>query len=1247
MLLGIIQSTFKNTAKEPNTSYATMDLDTSTQHLLFEPKESNVASLCSAATMRPIVATAPTFVDSCASYTVTGSTSHLIEVTPVQSTIYDASGRPLEITAEGTDTRLPLLANRVKVIPGIPWTLISWGLLEQAGYTYVRDATLASTRHWLDSQGRIVLTATLNENNHIYAVSFDHPVVARASKLWSSINPGPEEKQIQLLHLGLGHISEAQLDHVIKKSLIDNLPGLSGKSIHKYFPTTCTACLKGGGQHILPANVTTSTRYDIQDSTPELISPLVPVSTPVPSNTAPLMASALRSHPSPRGDTLCLDFSKVEETKTIEDQTDAEREALFLGGNVLVARTQDMRYMHIKILPTQTELQFTSAVRTILEDYRLNGHKLRAIKADNQFDADRMRALCIEYGLPGSVELCAPYEHRQNGTAERAIQTLDKLARKELHTAHVSFPREQWALAYHHATSMLNMTTETNFNESMSAFECFTGIKPDYDRYPFLPFGTLVHSLIEPASSLAKLDSRTFEGYFIGPSVAHLQSVRIFDKLKKTIKVQRSYWPISTPLDICTNGADLTTKSFTEHSAAEMESFVEQGSRRAIHHATVLEKRIRPKLTPLEASHLQQVNSNLLRRTLLIWFNIRPAIQRRRAEELDACLLARIKNNPLDANLRLRLSKMITQKHSRITQKILDREKLAVSRTKQVDVTTSDIYKRAYTPRQSSSHNAPILAALTNLAQDLTLAQEDAEAITEFIPDPRGVKQMLKHPEAAQWQLAENKEINMLNGRSCWQVQRLHDIPFGTKIYNSNFIYKTKINPDGDKTQFKARLVLCGNEQEKGDNYSPTIHAELVRLFLALAAINDCEISTLDVTGAFICEFLPDDIPIYMRLPKHICTGEADRIVKLIRSLYGLREAPLIFFTGLSTYLISMGFKQSSYDDCLFIRELADGYQYVLIHVDDMLLISPTKRALNDFREAMLLKYETTVDLEAEYFLGIKITRNRTARSLTIAQPGFAKRIQLSLNIAENAPPVSAPGRIRYTEDKMPVDLTLVPFMRKIVGMLQFICNTRVDIVCEVNKLAKRMNQPTATDLEDGMHLATYVVQTAHWGVTFQTSEDKVRLVAWADASFESERDGYSRSGLIFTLGEDSGAFLAKSFTQWMRALSTQESEIQTLSEGARFVMFFRYILEEAGFPQEPTVVFEDNNACISFTRGQGNYDRTKHITRHYHYAKDREKDGSIVVTYVSTKKQRADQCTKILSPTEHREASLINLNIK
>ena len=85
--------------------------------------------------------------------------------------------------------------------------------------------------------------------------------------------------------------------------------------------------------------------------------------------------------------------------------------------------------------------------------------------------------------------------------------------------------------------------------------------------------------------------------------------------------------------------------------------------------------------------------------------------------------------------------------------------------------------------------------------------------------------------------------------------------------------------------------------------------------------------------------------------------------------------------------------------------------------------------------------------------------------------------------------------------------------------------------------------------------------------------------------------------------------------------------------------MHFRMLLEEMGFKQSaPTTIFEDNNAAISFAKGQGDFDRTKHIEIKHRLCVEKVEDGHIIVSYVDTTDQIADIFTKNLPPPEFKK---------
>ena len=74
-------------------------------------------------------------------------------------------------------------------------------------------------------------------------------------------------------------------------------------------------------------------------------------------------------------------------------------------------------------------------------------------------------------------------------------------------------------------------------------------------------------------------------------------------------------------------------------------------------------------------------------------------------------------------------------------------------------------------------------------------------------------------------------------------------------------------------------------------------------------------------------------------------------------------------------------------------------------------------------------------------------------------------------------------------------------------------------------------------------------------------------------------------------------------------------------------------MLEFLGFPQNrPTVIFEDNNACIQMAQNAANTSRSKHIDLRKYYLKELERRNIVQLVRVSFIDQHADFLTKSVS---------------
>lgn len=93
-----------------------------------------------------------------------------------------------------------------------------------------------------------------------------------------------------------------------------------------------------------------------------------------------------------------------------------------------------------------------------------------------------------------------------------------------------------------------------------------------------------------------------------------------------------------------------------------------------------------------------------------------------------------------------------------------------------------------------------------------------------------------------------------------------------------------------------------------------------VRTVLSLAVVHNWFVHQLDIYNAFLQEDLHDKV--YMELPQGFTSqGESGVVCRLVKYLYGLKQASRQWNLKLTETLLSSCFHQSSLDHPLFIRQ--------------------------------------------------------------------------------------------------------------------------------------------------------------------------------------------------------------------------------------------------------------------------------------------------------------------------------------
>ncbi|KAK1611873.1 hypothetical protein QYE76_035546 [Lolium multiflorum] len=316
--------------------------------------------------------------------------------------------------------------------------------------------------------------------------------------------------------------------------------------------------------------------------------------------------------------------------------------------------------------------------------------------------------------------------------------------------------------------------------------------------------------------------------------------------------------------------------------------------------------------------------------------------------------------------------------------------------------------------------------------------------------EPTSVSAALLNPK---WKEAMDAEFSALQRNQTW---RLVPAQKGLNIIDSRWVYKVKRKPDGSVDRFKARLVAKGFKQRHGidydDTYSPVIKPTTIRVILSLAVMQGWQMRQLDVDNAFLHGHLEEDV--YMVQPAgYVDSRFPHRVCKLEKSLYGLKQAPRAWFARLSSRLQELGFIPSKADVSLFVYKHDSITIYMLVYVDDIIVVSSTAKAA-DHLLAKLRQTFPVKDLgHLGYFLGIEVKHQRS--SLHLSQQKYISDLLARTNMTE-AKTVSTPMAVsdklsRYVG--VPLSSEDVTRYRSVVGALQYLTLTRPDISFSVNKL--------------------------------------------------------------------------------------------------------------------------------------------------------------------------------------------------
>ena len=518
---------------------------------------------------------------------------------------------------------------------------------------------------------------------------------------------------------------------------------------------------------------------------------------------------------------------------------------------------------------------------------------------------------------------------------------------------------------------------------------------------------------------------------------------------------------------------------------------------------------------------------------------------------------------------------------------------------------------------------------------------------------PQTYRAAIESPHGAEWKRSMDKEMGSCAAHEVWELVPRADLPRGTNILPPKWVYKVKTDETGEVVERKSRITPKGFKQKEGQDYfevfARTGMYKTKRVGLSLAAKWDHELDQLDVPTAFLNADV--DELVYMELPEGYRDGKEHLVCRLRKSLYGLKQAPRNWYILVSKFITDeLGFKATVSDPCMFFRRSRTGRLMLLFlfvddfqvsyHIDDL-------DEWNALKQLLVARFRTKDMGPSKWILGMRITRNRRARTITLDQELYITKALEKYGLADckiAATPevVGAAHQEPSAQQNEPADKQRY---MEITGTIMYAAiSTRLDIAHAAHYLASHMLAPTKLHMAAAERVLRYLAGTKEVGLVFGSRNSgavgdsrgraaavQVDVCAYADADWANNKgDRRSVTGWVAKLNGDPVSWASKK--QRTVALSTCEAELYAEAEAIKEALWMRGLAKELGLAtQVGSMIYGDNQSAIALSKNGVKGERTKHVDVKYHFVTETVGRGDVQLKWIPTNEQQADIFTKAL----------------
>jgi hypothetical protein len=187
-----------------------------------------------------------------------------------------------------------------------------------------------------------------------------------------------------------------------------------------------------------------------------------------------------------------------------------------------------------------------------------------------------------------------------------------------------------------------------------------------------------------------------------------------------------------------------------------------------------------------------------------------------------------------------------------------------------------------------------------------------------------------------------DEELDQIEKNDTWE---LVPRPKNKNVIDTKWVFRNKLNEDGQVTRNKSRLVCKGYAQIEGINFEET----------------------------------------------YALSEKTNYVCKLRKALYGLKQDPRAWYSRLDKYLQQVGFRKGSADNNLYIKVSQGNILLIEVYVDDIIFGSDDDRLSQKFAKDMQSEFEMSLLGELSFFLGLQIHQRN--QGIFISQTNYIREM--------------------------------------------------------------------------------------------------------------------------------------------------------------------------------------------------------------------------------------------------------------